>query len=174
MKHMHKLLAVLACLVLVCALALGFPGCGNDAAAPETTAVETASAATTAAAEATVSAETTAATEAASTEATSAETNVLGEGNTVFTLSVTDLDGVKTSFEIHTDKKTVGEALLELELIAGEEGQYGLYVTTVNGITLDWDKDGKYWAFYIDGEYATTSLDLTDITPGTTYSLKAE
>ena len=68
----------------------------------------------------------------------------------------------------------MGEALLELELIAGEEGQYGLYVTTVNGITLDWDKDGKYWAFYIDGEYATTSLDLTDITPGTTYSLKAE
>lgn len=174
MKHMHKLLAVLACLVLVCALALGFAGCGNDAAAPETTAVETASAATTAAAEATVSAETTTATEAASTEATSAETNVLGEGNTVFTLSVTDLDGVETSFEIHTDKKTVGEALLELELIAGEEGQYGLYVTTVNGITLDWDKDGKYWAFYIDGEYATTSLDLTDITPGTTYSLKAE
>ncbi len=174
MKHMHKLLAVLACLVLVSALALSFAGCGNDAAAPETTAVETASAATTAAAEATVSAETTTATEAASTEATSAETNVLGEGNTVFTLSVTDLDGVETSFEIHTDKKTVGEALLELELIAGEEGQYGLYVTTVNGITLDWDKDGKYWAFYIDGEYATTSLDLTDITPGTTYSLKAE
>lgn len=174
MKHMHKLLAVLACLVLVSALALSFAGCGNDAAAPETTAVETASAATTAAAEATVSAETTAATEAASTEATSAETNVLGEGNTVFTLTVTDLDGVETSFEIHTDKKTVGEALLELELIAGEEGQYGLYVTTVNGITLDWDKDGKYWAFYIDGEYATTSLDLTDITPGTTYSLKAE
>lgn len=174
MKHMHKLLVVLACLVLVSALALSFAGCGNDAAAPETTAVETASAATTAAAEATVSAETTTATEAASTEATSAETNVLGEGNTVFTLSVTDLDGVETSFEIHTDKKTVGEALLELELIAGEEGQYGLYVTTVNGITLDWDKDGKYWAFYIDGEYATTSLDLTDITPGTTYSLKAE
>lgn len=174
MKHMHKLLAVLACLVLVSALALSFAGCGNDAAAPETTAVETASAATTAAAEATVSAETTTATEAASTEATSAETNVLGEGNTVFTLSVTDLDGVETSFEIHTDKKTVGEALLDVELIAGEEGQYGLYVTTVNGITLDWDKDGKYWAFYIDGEYATTSLDLTDITPGTTYSLKAE
>lgn len=177
MKHMHKLLTVLACLVLVSALALSFAGCGNDAAAPETTAVETTSAATTAAAETTVSAETTTAAETASTEATSAEatnTNVLGEGNTVFTLSVTDLDGVETSFEIHTDKKTVGEALLELELIAGEEGQYGLYVTTVNGITLDWDKDGKYWAFYIDGEYATTSLDLTDITPGATYSLKAE
>lgn len=170
MKHirLNKLLTALACLVLVSALALSFAGCGNDAAAPETT---------TAAAETTVSAETTTATEAASTEATSAEaanTNVLGEGNTVFTLSVTDLDGVETSFEIHTDKKTVGEALLELELIAGEEGQYGLYVTTVNGITLDWDKDGKYWAFYIDGEYATTSLDLTDITPGATYSLKAE
>ncbi len=153
MKRMNKALSALFCLVLLFALCL--TGCGSTAA-PETTAAET-----------------TAAAQADSTE-NAQESNVLGEGSTVFTLTVTDLDGKETSFEIHTDKKTVGEALLDTGLIAGEEGQYGLYVTTVNGITLDWDKDGKYWAFYIDGEYATTSLDLTDITPDASYSLKAE
>lgn len=158
MKQMNKALSVLVCLVLL--FALGLTGCGSTAA-PETTAGTTAPV------------ETTAAAQADSTE-NAQESNVLGEGSTVFTLTVTDLDGKETSFEIHTDKKTVGEALLDTGLIAGEEGQYGLYVTTVNGITLDWDKDGKYWAFYIDGEYATTSLDLTDITPDASYSLKAE
>lgn len=153
MKRMNKALSALVCLVLLFALCL--TGCGSTAA-PGTTAAET-----------------TAAAQADSTE-NAQESNVLGEGSTVFTLTVTDLDGKETSFEIHTDKKTVGEALLDTGLIAGEEGQYGLYVTTVNGITLDWDKDGKYWAFYIDGEYATTSLDLTDITPDASYSLKAE
>ena len=64
------------------------------------------------------------------------EGNVLGEGETQFTFDVVDQEGNETQFEIHTDKETVGEALLELGLIAGEEGDYGLYVKTVNGITV--------------------------------------
>ena len=74
-------------------------------------------------------------------------------------------------FTVKTDKETVGAALLEHELIAGEEGQYGLYVKVVNGITADYDVDASYWAFYIDGEYATTGVDTTKITEGVTYQL---
>jgi len=58
-----------------------------------------------------------------------------------------DKEGSETQFEIHTEKETVGEALVELGLIAGEESEYGLYVKTVNGITADYDKDGVYWRF---------------------------
>ncbi len=87
---------------------------------------------------------------------------------------MTDQDGGTSSFEIHTDKAIVGEALLELELIAGDDSEYGLFVKTVNGITLDYDKDGKYWAFYVDGEYATSGVDSTPITDGASYALKAE
>ena len=76
----------------------------------------------------------------------------------------------KTTFQI----KTVGEALLAEGLIAGESSDYGLYITTVNGITLDWEKDGKYWAFYINGEYAQTGADTTEIQEGATYAFKAE
>lgn len=87
---------------------------------------------------------------------------------------VREPDGKETSREIHTDKETVGEALLEQKLIEGEEGDYGLYVTTVNGISLDYNTDGIYWAFYINGEYAQTGVDATNIMDGSTYSFQAE
>ena len=96
---------------------------------------------------------------------------VLGEGATSFYLTVKNVDGTVTKFQINTDATTVGEALLALELIAGSESEYGLYVTTVNGITADWDTEKAYWAFYIDGEYAQTGVDATEIIAGTTYEL---
>ncbi len=85
-----------------------------------------------------------------------------------------DADGNETSFEIHTDQETVGEALAELGVIEGEESEYGLFVQTVNGITADFEKDGKYWAFYINGEYAESGVDATPITEGESYSFKME
>lgn len=98
----------------------------------------------------------------------------LGEGEKSFTFTITDADGNETELKINTDKTLVGEALQELGLLAGEEGPYGLYVKTVNGITVDYDTDGKYWAFYIDGEYAPTGVDVTEIKEGATYSFKVE
>ncbi|MBR4289815.1 MAG: DUF4430 domain-containing protein [Oscillospiraceae bacterium] len=95
----------------------------------------------------------------------------MGEGATSFYLTVKDVDGTVTKFQINTDATTVGEALLALELIAGDESDYGLYVKVVNGITADYDVDKSYWAFYIDGEYALTGVDATDIVAGTTYEL---
>ena len=82
--------------------------------------------------------------------------------------------GKETAYQISTDKKTVGEALVELNLIAGEDSQYGLNVKTVNGVTVDYDKDGKYWAFYVNGAYASKGVDSTDIEAGATYSFKVE
>lgn len=102
------------------------------------------------------------------------EIQALGEGSTVFELSVEDKEGAQTKYEIHTDKETVGEALLELELIDGEEGEYGLYVKSVGGVTADYDTDGVYWAFYINDEYAQTGVDSTEIKEGESYSFKME
>ena len=91
-----------------------------------------------------------------------------------FTVVVTDLGGKETTFEYTSDKATVGEALVAEGLIEGHKTEYGLYVDSVNGIALDWEKDGKYWAFYIDGEYAMTGVDATAITEGATYAFKPE
>ena len=91
-----------------------------------------------------------------------------------FVFTVVDVDGSETTFDIESEKQYVGEALIDEELIAGEEGQYGLYVKTVNGITYDYDTDGKYWAFYINGEYAPTGVDVTEIEENAFYSFRAE
>ena len=86
---------------------------------------------------------------------------------------MTKSDGTTSSFVIHSDDQYVGEALTGLELIDGELAGYGMYVTTVDGETLDWDTDGMYWAFYVDGAYASTGVDTTPITEGATYALTA-
>ena len=105
---------------------------------------------------------------------TQSDVTVVGEGATVFSFVVVDKDGNEKAFEIHTEKTTVGEALLELGLIAGDVETYGLYVKTVNNITVDYDTDGKYWAFYINGEYGVTGVDTTPITEGEEYSFRVE
>ena len=93
------------------------------------------------------------------------------KSGTSFTVVVTDLDGTATTFEYTSDAETVGAALLAEGLIEGDTTDYGLYITSVNGITADWDKDQTYWAFYINGEYATTGIDGTEIAADTTYGL---
>ena len=99
---------------------------------------------------------------------------VLGEGAKSFELTIVDKEGVTHPYQIHTDAEMVGQALLELELIEGEEGPYGLYIQSVLGQVLDYETDGMYWAFYVGGEYAMTGVDLTPISEGEHYQLKAE
>lgn len=145
-KTARKWLSFILCLALIAAIALTAIGCdqANNPETPETT--------------------------AAGDETT--PITVKGEGATVFYFNVVDKDGNVTKFEIHTDKTIVGDALLELGLIAGEEGPYGLYVKTVNGITADYETDGTYWAFYEGDDYGMTGVDLTEIKTGATYAFK--
>ena len=98
----------------------------------------------------------------------------IGEGDKSFVTEVVDADGNTVKFTVQTNEKTVGEALQKLGVIDGEEGDYGLYIKTVNGITADYNKDGVYWAFYVDGEYAMTGADMTDVVDGTVYTFRVE
>lgn len=156
-----RVLSLFLCLVLTWTAAL-ITGCTDST--PEVPEGSTAAVSTTAEAPDT----------GAAAETDTADAVKLGEGKTVFTFTVTDEDGKETVFEISTDKTTVGEALLDLELIEGDDGPYGLYVKKVNGITADYDTSGTYWAFYVNGEYAMTGVDATNIEAGATYSFKVE
>lgn len=98
----------------------------------------------------------------------------IGQGEAQFYFTCIDGDKNAVGFNVHTDKKTVGEALLELEIISGDDGPYGLYVKYVNGIRADYDLDGKYWAFYVNDEYAVSGVDTTEIQNGQTYSFRME
>ncbi len=142
-----RLLLLFVCTVLIAAMALLAVGCGDSTGNGDVEAPESGA---------------------------FEDGSTLGEGSTQFTFTVVGLDGEEKSFEIHTDKTTVGAALLEVGMIAGEEGQYGLYVKTVNGETLNYDTDGKYWAFYVNGAYAASGVDTTEIKADDTYTFRAE
>ena len=148
-KIFSKKLLVTLLVVLIAVMALIITGCTNNSQDEPTTTepVQT-------------------------TEQTSAI--VKGEGENAFVFIAVDLDGNSTHYMIKTDKETVGEALVENGLIAGDDSEYGLYVKTVNGITLDYDKDGKYWAFYEENAYANQGVDQTPITEGRVYTFKPE
>lgn len=143
-SSMKKLLSFILCAVLIAAMALFATGC--KATAPDDY----------------------------------GDTNVitggetLGEGSRQFTFTVVDVNGKEVSATIKTDEKIVGDALMALDLLAGEEGPYGLYVKTVNSMTYEYEKDGKYWSFYVNGEYAVTGVDMTEIVDGATYTMKVE
>ena len=156
-----KWLSFVLCLALIAAIALTAMGC-DQAKTPETPELNGDAAVTTTGG-------------GASSETPDPNPpTVKGEGATVFYFNVVDKDGKETKFEIHTDKTVVGEALLELGLIEGDMGDYGLYVKKVNGITADYDVDASYWGFYINGEYAMSGVDTTPITAGESYELRYE
>ena len=99
------------------------------------------------------------------------EDTALGEGAKTVVVEVKALDK-QVTFTIKTDKTTVGEALFEHELIDGEQGAYGLYIKKVNGMTADYDVDQSYWAFYVNGEYAMSGVDSTEIDESAVYQLE--
>lgn len=156
-----RTLSVIACIVLIAALALLTVGCSDktngENELPETN--ETVQI---------TNSETDAQTPVTSTN----DVTTVGQGQKQFSFSVFDLDGNETKFIVKTDADTVGKALIDAGLIEGEDGPYGLYVKKVNGIFADYDVDQTYWAFYVDGEYGMNGVDKTDIEDGKVYSFR--
>ena len=93
-----------------------------------------------------------------------------GNGEKTVTVEVKAGDDSVT-FTIKTDKDTLGEALLDHGLIDGDQGAFGLYVKSVNGIVADYDIDKSYWSLYKDGEYSMTGVDTTKIADGEHYEI---
>lgn len=91
-------------------------------------------------------------------------------GEKEFTLTVTHSDSSEKTFTVKSEKQTVGEALLDEKLVDIEDGM----VFTVDGETVKFEDNGKYWAFYIGNEYAATGVDATNIEDGQTYAFKVE
>lgn len=100
--------------------------------------------------------------------------DVVGSGSAAFTLEITGRSGETTTITVQTDEESVGAALQNEHIIFGEQGEYGLYIETVNGETLNYEEDNSYWAFYVNDVYAEKSADLTPVEPGTVYALRAE
>ena len=88
-------------------------------------------------------------------------TGTNGEKN--FTLEVILADGSSTEHKISTDAEFVGEALLAEGLIDGSASEYGLFVTTVTGVTANSDNQ-EWWCLTINGESSMYGVDQVPVT----------
>lgn len=87
-------------------------------------------------------------------------------GTKTITVEVLHGDGSTKSFTYTTTAEFLGEVILAEGLVQGEEGEYGLYILTVDGEDAVYEDDGAYWALYQNGEYATSGADTTPIQDG--------
>ena len=175
---LKKLWSVILATMLVAAMSVCAVGCGNtEAPAADETETESVEPGSEDDAEETADdadeADETGAQVSYTTEAIT-DGAEFGEGDKSFTLEVADEDANVISCVVYTNASTVGEALSDLNLIDGDDSEYGLYVKSVNNMTYSYETDGKYWAFYVDGEYAVTGVDDTEVTDGSTYAFKVE
>ena len=93
-----------------------------------------------------------------------------GKGASI-TVEVTHADQTVKTFEYTTEAEHLGEVLLDEGLVEGYEGEYGLVIEVVDGEQAIYEEDGAYWSLLINGEYAQTGADSTDVEDGSTYSL---
>lgn len=92
------------------------------------------------------------------------------EGSKTFTLEVILADGASTEHTVSTDAEFLGDALLAEGLIDGSAGEYGLFVTTVNGVTAN-SGNQEWWCLTINGEEWMYGMDRTPVTDGEHYEL---
>ena len=93
-----------------------------------------------------------------------------GEGAITIQLEV-KAEEQSLTFTIKTNKETLADALLEHELIEGEDGAYGIYIKKVNGIVADYDIDQTYWSLSKGGQMSMVGAGDTVIANGEHYEL---
>ena len=89
-------------------------------------------------------------------------------GSKTVTVEVVHGDGSEKTFVIRTDAETLRQACEKQNLIAGQEGEYGLYVLTVDGETAD-ESIQQWWCITKGGEEHFYGVDDTMIQDGEQY-----
>ena len=90
------------------------------------------------------------------------------DGAKRITVEVVHGDGSTKSFSIRTDAEILRQACEEQKLIAGKEGEYGLYVLTVDGETAD-ESIQQWWCITKGGAEHFYGVDETMIQDGEQY-----
>ena len=86
------------------------------------------------------------------------------------TVEVIHKDSSQKTFTCQTDREYLGEVLTDEELVSGEMGAYGMFITTVDGETAD-DANQEWWCITKSNERLNTSADQTPVADGEKYEL---
>ena len=79
-------------------------------------------------------------------------------------------DGASKEFSYNTPAEYLGELLVDEGLAQGEQGAYGLFITTVDGETAR-DSLRQWWCITKGGERVDTGADATPIADGDHFEL---
>ena len=98
------------------------------------------------------------------------------QGQKSVTIEVIDNTQSSTVYEVHTDAEYLRQAMEEAKGLEffGTESEYGLMVETINGVTPDYNVDGAYWSFYVNGAYCNYGIDSQPVEDGDAFVIKYE
>ena len=96
--------------------------------------------------------------------------NDVQTGSKEITVTVVHGDGSSKDFKFRTDAEYLGEALKEQKLVEGDETEYGLFITAVDGETADAASE-QWWNSTKGGEMLMTGVDMTPIADGDNFEL---
>lgn len=95
------------------------------------------------------------------------------EGSKNITIEVVNKAGESTMYTLRTDAAFLREAMEQTEglTFSGTEGEFGMMVDTVNGEIADYNVDGGYWGFYVNGDYCNYGIGEQPVEDGDAFSI---
>ena len=101
-------------------------------------------------------------------------------GSKTATLEIVDSEGKSVSYELKTDAEYLHQFMDEVAennkdfTFDGSEGEYGYFLTTVNGEAPDYTVDQAYWAIYVNDEYGNYGVDEQPVADGDVFRIVYE
>ncbi len=95
------------------------------------------------------------------------------EGQKSITVNVEHTDGTTATFDVTTTEEYLYAAVEDLEILEGEDSDWGLFVVTVDGEYAD-SSEGAYWMYNCNGEYALYGVESQPIEDGDVYDFFIE
>ena len=89
------------------------------------------------------------------------------------TIEVVNKAAESTIYELSTDAEFLRQAMEEADGLTfeGEEGPYGLAVSSVNGEVADFSVDSSYWSFFVNDEYCNYGIDSQPVMDGDAFKI---
>lgn len=96
------------------------------------------------------------------------------EGSKNITIEVINSLSESKLYELSTDAEYLRQAIEETDglTLEGEETEFGLNVSKVNGERADYTLDGAYWGFYVNGEYCNYGVDTQPVNDGDAFKIE--
>ena len=94
-------------------------------------------------------------------------------GDKHITIQVVSKTGIINNYSVDTEAEYILGAMEETPGLQfeGEEGQYGMSISHINGVRADYLLDGAYWAFYVNDEYCNYGVSEQPIEDGDEFKI---